>query len=144
MKRYSIFFILLISSIALFSQNNQTVYFNYDAVGNRTARSLENLKSTKSQTDENLPPETFSEKLEKHEIWLYPNPVEQQMNVKIVGLESGQQVLFFLYDFSGKQVFSKITYDALTLVDFSDLSSGTYILKIRIAEESTEWKIVRE
>ena len=142
MKKSFVLLWLFISNITLYSQT--TVYFDYDAAGNRTYRGASQKKSTSSQAEENAPTDSLSERIGKYEITLFPNPVDQQMVIKINGLEDGQQAKLALYNISGKQVIIKTTIDPMTLLDFTDYPAGPYILKIIIAAESTEWKIIKE
>jgi hypothetical protein len=141
MKKILIIIFLMVTILASYGQT--TIYYSYDAAGNRITRSITLQKSTESAAENNQI-EGSSEQLGKYDIQLYPNPVKDELIVTINGLESSQQVELYLYDFAGKIVSMKSTSAIKTSLEFTNRPSGTYVLKIIIGKESTEWKIIRE
>ena len=74
---------------------------------------------------------SISEKESLQEVSIYPNPVCNEVEIELEGLENGLYTLDFL-DFLGKKVFSKdVFYDNQSVqIDISFLSNGLYMLNI--------------
>jgi hypothetical protein len=70
---------------------------------------------------------------------LYPNPVENILNLKLP--ENKNTVT--LYDFSGKKLFEKNVGTTLDL-DFSSFTAGTYLIKIENSKGANTYKIVKK
>ena len=69
------------------------------------------------------------------EVRLYPNPVSDILNIK--GISHINSV--FIYDLTGKLVFSQYINDHEGFINISKLSSGTYLLKAQNSELSASW-----
>ncbi|WBX96063.1 family 16 glycosylhydrolase [Chryseobacterium gambrini] len=70
---------------------------------------------------------------------LYPNPVENILNLKLP--ENKNTVI--LYDFSGKKLFEKNVGETLEL-DFSSFTAGTYLIRIENSKGANTYKIVKK
>ncbi|MFY7845686.1 family 16 glycosylhydrolase [Chryseobacterium gambrini] len=70
---------------------------------------------------------------------LYPNPVENILNLKLP--ENKNMVT--LYDFSGKKLFEKNVGATLEL-DFSSFTAGTYLIRIENSKGVNTYKIVKK
>ncbi|MCQ4138747.1 family 16 glycosylhydrolase [Chryseobacterium sp. EO14] len=70
---------------------------------------------------------------------LYPNPVENILNLKLP--ENKNTVT--LYDFSGKKLFEKNVGTNLEL-DFSSFTAGTYLIRIENSKGVNTYKIVKK
>ncbi|SIT03085.1 family 16 glycosylhydrolase [Chryseobacterium gambrini] len=70
---------------------------------------------------------------------LYPNPVENILNLKLP--ENKNMVT--LYDFSGKKLFEKNVGTTLDL-DFSSFTAGTYLIRIENSKGANTYKIVKK
>ncbi|WP_308003639.1 family 16 glycosylhydrolase [uncultured Chryseobacterium sp.] len=70
---------------------------------------------------------------------LYPNPVENILNLKLP--ENKNTVT--LYDFSGKKLFEKNVGTTLEL-DFSSFTAGTYLIRIENSKAANTYKIVKK
>ncbi|NPA08187.1 MAG: family 16 glycosylhydrolase [Chlorobi bacterium] len=70
---------------------------------------------------------------------LYPNPVENSLNLKLP--ENKNTVT--LYDFSGKKLFEKNVGTTLDL-DFSSCTAGTYLIRIENSKRANTYKIVKK
>lgn len=70
---------------------------------------------------------------------LYPNPVENILNLKLP--ENKNTVT--LYDFSGKKLFEKNVGATLEL-DFSSFTAGTYLIRIENSKGANTYKIVKK
>lgn len=78
-------------------------------------------------------------------ISIYPNPVTSILNLKIDHIESENMVIE-MFDMSGKSVFNRnigsINGNAIQSFDISDLSAGTYILKVMANGRSSELRFI--
>lgn len=70
---------------------------------------------------------------------LYPNPVENILNLKLP--ENKNTVT--IYDFSGKKLFEKNVGTTLEL-DFSSFTAGTYLIRIENSKGADTYKIVKK
>jgi Leucine-rich repeat (LRR) protein len=69
---------------------------------------------------------------------VYPNPVSNDLNI-----ECGEKIESLdIYDALGRRVISKQNTPKSTTIDVSNLDNGIYILKLRTAKGSGEYKVV--
>ena len=69
---------------------------------------------------------------------VYPNPVSNDLNI-----ECGEKIESLdIYDALGRKIISKENTPKSTTIDVSNLDNGIYILKLRTAKGSGEYKIV--
>ena len=71
---------------------------------------------------------------------VYPNPVSNDLNI-----ECGEKIESLdIYDALGRKVISKENTPKSTAIDVSNLDNGIYILKLRTAKGSGEYKVVKQ
>lgn len=137
---------------SVMAQTN-TVYYSYDDAGNRDYRGPEiKLTSKKSAqiidstaTLENQPEENLvEEKLGETVVKIYPNPTRGQLRVEITGFDPAQQSAIYLYTLSGTMVTAKQPLTGDDVIDLSSNPLGTYILKLKLGEKVSEWKVIKE
>ena len=119
----------------------QTVYFGYDASGNRTSRTISLLKSTRENKDEH---HEFKDKLGDQDVLIYPNPVESELTIEIPTLEDEEFASISLYDQEGRLIYSNDQATASSTLNIADQFPGIYFLTISIGENITQWKIIKE
>lgn len=73
------------------------------------------------------------------QIAMYPNPVEDYLNIQIRGNLS---VDISIYDITGKKVYA--SNNVSSIVDISDLNSGLYLIKFVSDERSITRKIIKK
>lgn len=73
------------------------------------------------------------------QIAMYPNPVEDYLNIQIQGNLS---VAISIYDITGKKVYA--SNNISSIVDISDLNSGLYLVKLVSDERSITRKIIKK
>lgn len=76
-----------------------------------------------------------------NELKVYPNPVKNLMNV--VSNKSTVESIM-VYDLLGKTILSKTVNGTSTMVDFSGLSNGIYLVRVATAQGEKMFKIVKE
>jgi len=74
---------------------------------------------------------------------LYPNPVQYQLNIQLLGNLTGQ-LEFQLFDTTGKLV-REVTYplNREISVDLSDLASGVYLVRLQHQEKLFTSRIIK-
>ncbi|MBW8361587.1 MAG: family 16 glycosylhydrolase [Kaistella sp.] len=95
-----------------------TKYYSY-VVGNACTLGVENFSKTKD--------------------YLYPNPVEDILNLKLA--ERNNTVT--LFDFSGKVVFRQVV-GGIYQFDMSHLKSGIYLMRIENSRSANTYKIIKK
>ncbi|GAB4278054.1 MAG: hypothetical protein Kow0068_01500 [Marinilabiliales bacterium] len=148
MKTTIAFFVLFCLG---FLANSQTINYGYDAAGNRISRTID--LSTKNYTvsedttgldnEAAKGEEQFSEVLGDYSLTIYPNPTKGLLKINITGIEPGASSKINLYDLSGKLVYQNNQGTGTDIIDISEQPSGTYILKVNIGSQKTEWKIMK-
>jgi len=139
MKRFIILFTAVLTTYSAFSQ---TVYFDYDASGNRTNRWIEvkEVKQTETDTTEFLLPAIGADEL-LSEVKVYPNPVQHELHIDISRLGDAT-AKGHLCDISGRPVLSFENLTAANTLNLETLAPGTYLLRVECKEERKVWKIV--
>jgi hypothetical protein len=61
-------------------------------------------------------------------VTVYPNPVEQMLNINLNGLTGNSEIN--LYNLNGVRIMSKKTNQSAIQFDLSKLSSGVYMIKV--------------
>jgi len=147
MKTLRLFSILVLTGIMskLSYSHAQTIYFGYDAAGNRISRSITLQKSTSQHENENqFEPQEFKDQLGNHDILIYPNPVTSELIVKIPSLSDNEYATISLFDQSGRMVYRNDRATGHNTISFSGMNAGVYYMKIMMKENSVEWKVVKE
>jgi YD repeat-containing protein len=139
-KKFLILFLLFLAT----RLNAQTVSFLYDSSGNRTSRTTTiNLKST-ADAQNSVNTEQFQDDIDENSITIFPNPVKSQLNVQISGLSDESKVKIFVFDQNGKLFQSLVQNLSATIIDFSNMLPGAYILIIQIDNKLSKWTIIKE
>lgn len=145
----------LISLLSLSKTFSQTIIYEYNENGCRKARheivfkqinndttlfdnSINNNDSTSiSQI------ETIDASFAGNKVIIYPNPVKYDMVVEIENF-SDKTVEINVCDIFGKSMEKIKVSDNRTLIDFSQKTTGTYLLKMTINNKSEIYKIIKE
>lgn len=136
---------MLLSPLLGGAQNTE-VQFTYDACGNRIMRSLGFKKieeNGRNVEDRNALLSFATEQMCETKVGLYPNPTEGRFAV-VLSKSPGVPVEATLATASGviidRQQFSGLQHD----FDLSSRSSGVYILKLILGDETRTWKIIKQ
>jgi len=127
--------ILLFTNCLILAQNK--LNYAYDADGNRIERTISMTRSASVTT------EFYEEIIAEKNVKIYPNPTKGQLKVEISNTEinSGSIQVF---DMNGRKIIQQKITEITTPIDLSNYSTGTYILKIQLNNESSNWKIIKE
>jgi hypothetical protein len=144
--RYFFGFILLYLSVISSAQS--TVYFTYDHAGNRETRSinLSPLNSTFSESSASKEVEDikFEENFgEGKRIIFFPNPTQGILKIEIQGYSAEEVAIVTLHTITGILLINRRIY-LTDILDLTEYQNATYILKIIIDDNCSEWKIIKE
>lgn len=128
--------------------------FTYDEAGNRTRRAIL-LKSTsggESIFDESLeklredfePEKSFNDNISEQEIIIYPNPTMGELVIQVKNMKEDVESFVQVFDVAGKEVLYEPDISEYTPVNLSDQRGGVYVLIIKIGDEISRWKVVKE
>ncbi len=127
----------------------QTIRYTYDAAGNRTERYIDmtpEVRSAKAAATEGdaAAPEELEDRSLSNAIRIYPNPTEGLLKVEIDNLQENQKASIALMTLQGQTVLRKSNVQGMTELDISNSLQGTYIMRISIDGNNTEWKIIKK
>ena len=71
---------------------------------------------------------------------IYPNPVTNNLYIECENDIKSIEI----YDALGRKIISKEDHSDKTSIDFSNLGNGVYILKLRVAEGTGEFKVIKQ
>ena len=116
------------------------VVYTYDNVGNMTKREIV-LSSSVEQKSRQVP---YSDLLSKKTIKIYPNPTDGFLHVEISRLDDGDRCDLDVFNLSGVNIIHQNVNEQLTDLDLSSQPNGVYVLKIKINDDKTSWKIIKK
>jgi len=139
------------------------VQYSYNATGKRINRKLQtitlksaNFIASRDSAGMNVPVdsatiyaanhenEMFEDNLGEQKVIIYPNPTKGQLKIEIQGYAAETGAVIYLYNLQGTMLINKKPATSPIPLDLSGFSSGTYILKIMLGNQTSEWKIVKE
>jgi hypothetical protein len=88
--------------------------------------------------------EQYAENIGDQQIIVYPNPTKGYLQVKITPFSSSIKEEINVYDIQGHLLIKETCTSELTLVDISKYATGSYIMKIRMGDRESEWRIVKQ
>jgi len=155
MKKIIFISIFLIKNIILNAQSTCSyINYSYDNAGNRTARTVtftcnELLNNSganrlvlkpEQENDEN----TDQLKVVNRNFTLYPNPATNEVNI-ISNTPSVFIEKLSIVNMSGKIIFNEENMGKSATINISDLSSGTYFVKIKhSSKEEKLFKFIKQ
>jgi YD repeat-containing protein len=135
-----LFFLLSLFFVTI-TLHSQTIRYAYDNAGNRVERTIHLTKSSPElRSDETALTDVVSE----HILKIYPNPTKGQFSVEVENFSSDTVGEAGLYDIAGKTVHRQTLTSGLIRFDLGNNPTGIYILKIKINDKTTTWKIIKE
>ena len=141
MKSIPLITILLLLTARLQAQK---VCITYDKAGNRTNRTI-CLKSKEATSDSvSIAKIPITENMGEMVITLYPNPTKGQLKIQITNKTCETEGVLELYDLSGRLVIVQKTVGESTMLDISRYPLGIYLMRIRICDKVSEWRIIKE
>ena len=158
-KKINITIVLLLIIMRIIAQEHTCrVNFDYDESGNRTKRNItvcriqnptttSTTQTTQEQLTEMLENKTAIKEFvtnPESDIKVYPNPVENKLNIDFIGNFAYKGTSFQIYDGSGKLYQQSTINNAKTSINFAQANAGNYFLVIENNEgKRFWWKIVK-
>lgn len=137
MKIFILF--LLFSTAAVAQTNCNAIEYTYDAAGNRTRRRVITINCRIG-----LPDTATTVLDENKKIILYPNPVQEILNIDLEGDWKEETKQLLVYDLGGKLIEKRDNMDIQNQVQFMQMPIGAYIVKIITEKKQYEFKIIKQ
>lgn len=147
---YNMIKLLIIALFSLLSYMLQAQGFeySYDDAGNRIQRKVLELKSAEQQDNATAKASAddafFNEEMGMYDVNVFPNPATSSINISISGDNTAEDMLIELRDLQGRLLYSQKAILGTSKLDLSNHAAGAYVLHIRIGEELSVWKIIKE
>ena len=145
-QTYHLKFILLLTGFLLlipYWSSAQSFRYAYDNAGNRVSRTII-LSQPLAARQQNKDSVFYQELLSNKEIKLYPNPVKTTLSVFISGYDKNIKGEYYLFDIQGKTILYNMLKSESFEIDMSAYSTGNYIMRLVINDETTTWKIIKQ
>lgn len=146
MKKTPFIILLFTMTVFGFGLNAQDIQFEYDDAGNcivkyKTVVLPSYVKGNKKDTTKILPQ---SEIISDREVVIYPNPTKGALKIEIKGKTPEKPIQYLLTDLSGKIVTQAESQEMYFVFDMASFPSGIYLLRVRIDDKWSKWKIIKE
>ena len=136
--------IIIVTISTILTANAQSyISYSYDAAGNRTARQTVILKNKQDTTEYNKAARVKTQFAEG-DITVYPNPADEQLNIKFTNIDIKEKIKLNLYDMNGRLVKSQQTKNTQTNMYIGDKPPEAYILKITSANSKAEFTVIKK
>lgn len=144
MKAIKFITFLLLMSYPTISEAQTNIVFSYDAAGNRVKREIIIDKSSKANLDTASTIKPVIEMMGKMKIIIYPNPTRGQLSVEITNMPTDASGEIRIYNIAGNVIQYQKTKGSLNQFDFSVYPTGIYVLYIKVGENESKWKIIKQ
>ena len=146
-RKTTIIWVVLLFIVISCHGQNYTVFFGYDANGNRIGRSLTVAKMEQkyTPTDTIKASGPFVEAINDFEsvnVSVYPNPTHEKLTVSLLGL-SDKSVKACIVTATGTTLILRELSNGIHDFDLANLSPGVYLLQLFIADKTQTWKIIK-
>lgn len=131
-----VFFICLVCHIAN-GMSQTMVSYVYDSAGNRVSRTIVLTRAINPEEDYFL-----RETVKGRTVKIYPS--ETMVRVVIENYSADFPIRCFLYNIQGVLLQSNVDVKSTIVLDMTDYSTGTYVLKVIIGDYSSDWKFVKK
>lgn len=115
------------------------IYYTHDSSGNRVAASI-HAPGTRGISD--LGPDT-DDTLSQSRISIYPNPTAGPLTVELSGYNI-ENAGIIVTEMSGKNIIHLTEITETNELNLAEYPSGIYLLRIRIGENESVYKIVKQ
>jgi len=148
--------VFYVATVNIFEANytfpgNMKIRFMCDASGNRDDVYIDNIRitaSTETTTTENLmfveqlnTPMINTVDIDETEIKIYPNPVQDKLNIVVPGAEEMQ---VYIYSISGQLMYEAKEIYMQESINVSNLEKGLYIVKVISEGEIFTTKLIKQ
>ena len=123
--------------------SSQTISYGYDLAGNRIKREIV-LSTYGDNSRKVVPKSSFAESLSDKTIKIYPNPTKGMLKVEIGGWTDTDNGSLTFFNSNGVCLISKPLVEPYETLNITEFSPGIYFMKIKIHDNETTWKIIKE
>lgn len=142
MKQYLIFMVVFYLQAISYGQTQ--VDYLYDNSGNRTSRRTIILsKSLIQERDSTKNEEKITEQIEDKTILVYPNPVREEVNIEITGIDENIEGSIYLFDEGGRLLITASQISTRNTFNLARYPTGIYFLIIRLGNNKTKYTIIK-
>lgn len=141
--------VLIFVLVGISTHAASKISYLYDAAGNRITRAIiiqeviENTVLDSSIKNAHINDSSIVDNAEK-EIHIYPNPTQGIVMVDISNMDENAQSSLVLLDLKGKPIVTRKKLQANNQIDFTNTSSGTYIMRINLDGKNKTYKIIKK
>jgi len=143
--------LLLFSFVFSIYVHSQRIEFAFDTAGNRISRTIIlpaptlETRTVQAEIEDEPEVEPFVERQGEHEIRIFPNPTRGMLAVEVRGGETTETVILTLFDMQGRVLQTiESTTGVIRQVDMSAYPQGTYMLQLRIGEQTMSYRIIKQ
>jgi YD repeat-containing protein len=135
--------------LASLNSQSQTIYYSYDAAGNRTSRTIvlgggskgsDDIKEEKKEPEKAIKDESFL----SGSIKIYPNPTQGLLEIEVPVSDDNYELQIIVTDINGRKIIDKRNEPTKTVVDLSSQPGGMYILILKQGDTYSKWKIIKK
>ncbi|MDD6209950.1 MAG: T9SS type A sorting domain-containing protein [Bacteroidales bacterium] len=144
MKTLLFFLTILTFSVSTaYSQGNYE--FLYDADGNMTTRRLavQRISRVAAEAPQDDPVDDNTDFLQDRKITIYPNPTRGRITLSVSPLDATIESTYALYDSSGRLLDTNRIDSETTGIEITG-TPGIYLLDVKIGDEVSQWKIIKQ
>jgi YD repeat-containing protein len=144
--------ILIGTTLTVNGQN--TISYAYDNSGNRISRTITVAKSASIDTEEENEGSRNNQDISNKNIHkgelnniqfsIYPNPTRESVEIKTENLPMESKAIVMVFDVKGVLILKQDWISSSTILDLSQVAAVTYLLKVLIDSQVSEWKIIKE
>ncbi len=140
--RKKVYIVFLISMLVTLTSVVNVTY-TYDSAGNRIKKEIP-LNTISEEDNDEIEVRSYSERLAKKTVTIYPNPTQGILKVAVKGWEDTDACEYLIYNQSGQLLKTASAISPITEIDLSTHKNGIYIMSIVINGTESSWKIIKE
>lgn len=135
-------FMLLAALMLPVALRAQTIFYGYDAAGNRISRSA--VRGSSQQSSGKTQKTEDSTDGLPHSVFVGPNPTRGQLAVRQSRWDDTNECQLQLTSLSGVVLIEQTMTSAETTLDLSSFTNGLYLLLVELNREKKTYKITKK
>jgi len=128
--------------------NNATLNYAYDDAGNMTTRTILIPASLREEVEADtiipMAIEPYEDKFSESTIYVYPNPTRGILKVVQTGKNAETDCELKLTNLNGQPIMLQHFKASEATIDLSSKPAGSYLLFIKVGDESHQWTIIKQ
>ncbi len=126
--------------------SKRTVFFKYDANGNRTKKWIDFIDCNGVITEKtSSEPKLLEDNLQSIGLKLFPNPATDKVNLSVNTTIPVRECKIMLTDMSGKILYQKdnIANYTLETIPLNLIQNGVYLVKLNFNDKVYTWELIK-